>query len=164
MEKTVKINAYSAPAKSDTALELEHKQAQIAEERNKALELLKNITLLRENLKQEQARSAELENTINKLAGLEENRFAKFNAQFEEEKKKSLEHMHTIEQLRASLQQEQAKTAELTGRSSELAAKAQEIAALETKVAVLETKIKDLSGVISKISSIAEAAKVANGN
>lgn len=171
MDKTVKISAYSAPAKGAApqekpvmdrfvALELEQKQAQLDEERNKSLELLRNIVQLREGLKQEQAKSAELEakllqleDKLKKLAALEESQIAKRNAQIEEEKKYSLELMRTIEQLKEDIKQEKAKSLEIAHSGVELEAKLIEIAALESK-------IKDLSGVFGKIISIAESAKV----
>ena len=135
------------------ALELEQKQAQLDEERNKSLELLKNVVQLRESLKQEQAKSAEQEAKLNKLAALEEGQIAKRNAQIEEEKKYSLELMRTIEQLKEQLKQEKSRASEIAASGVQLEAKIQEITALKAK-------IKDLSGVLGKIVSIAEAAKV----
>lgn len=164
MDKTVKISAYSPPTKVGApqdkpamdrfaALELEQKQAQLDEERNKSLELLRNLVQLRESLKQEQARSAEQEVKLNKLAALEESQIAKRNAQIEEEKKYSLELMRTIEQLKEQLKQEKSRASEIAASGVQLEAKIQEITALKAK-------IKDLSGVLGKIVSIAEAAKV----
>jgi chromosome segregation ATPase len=164
MDKTVKISAYSPPTKVGApqdkpamdrfaALELEQKQAQLDEERNKSLELLRNLVQLRESLKQEQARSAEQEAKLNKLAALEESQIAKRNAQIEEEKKYSLELMRTIEQLKEQLKQEKSRASEIAASGVQLEAKIQEITALKAK-------IKDLSGVLGKIVSIAEAAKV----
>ena len=135
------------------ALELEQKQAQLDEERNKSLELLRNLVQLRESLKQEQARSAEQEAKLNKLAALEESQIAKRNVQIEEEKKYSLELMRTIEQLKEQLKQEKSRVSEIADSGVQLKAKIQEITALKAK-------IKDLSGVFGKIVSIAEAAKV----
>lgn len=135
------------------ALELEQKQAQLDEERNKSLELLRNLVQLRESLKQEQARSAEQEAKLDKLAALEESQIAKRNAQIEEEKKYSLELMRTIEQLKEQLKQEKSRASEIAASGVQLEAKIQEITALKAK-------IKDLSGVLGKIASIAEAAKV----
>jgi chromosome segregation ATPase len=164
MDKTVKISAYSPPTKVGApqdkpamdrfaALELEQKQAQLDEERNKSLELLRNLVQLRESLKQEQARSAEQEAKLNKLAALEESQIAKRNVQIEEEKKYSLELMRTIEQLKEQLKQEKSRASEIADSGVQLEAKIQEITALKAK-------IKDLSGVLGKIVSIAEAAKV----
>lgn len=158
MEKTVKLHAYAEPAKSDAAQE---KLAQdcgvlLAEERNKSLDLLKTIVQLRESLKQEQVKSAELEARINKLSVLEDSQLARKNAQLEEEKKKVLEYERTISELRNSLKQEQARTEGMADSSAELEAKTKELAALEAK-------IRDMSGVISKISSIALAAGSGDG-
>ena len=171
MDKTVKISAYSPPSKTVApqekpamdrfaALELEQKQAQLEEERNKSLELLKNVVQLRESLKQEQAKSLEqeaklvqLETKLNKLAALEETQIVKRNAQIEEEKKYSLELMRTNEQLKEQLKQEKSRSLEIADSGVQLEAKIQEVAALEAK-------IKDLSGVFGKIVSIAEAAKI----
>lgn len=167
MDKTVKISAYSPPAKGSVpqeniakdkivALELEQKQAQLDEERNKSLELLRSVVQLRENLKQEQAKNAELEAKLNKMAALEESQIVKRNAQIEEEKKHSLELMRSIEELKEELKQEQSRSAEIADSGVQLEAKLQEIA-------VLESKIKDMSAVLGKIISIAEAAKVVAG-
>lgn len=99
---------------------------------------------------------------------------AKKNAQLEEEKKKSLEHLKTIEQLRHSLKQEQAKTAEMAMKTAGLEAKIKELTELEAKAknageleaiakvkesAELEAKVKELSAALGKISSIAAAGK-----
>jgi chromosome segregation ATPase len=164
-DKTVKLPAYAEPAKSvvpqanlaghqNLSLELAKKDAQLAEEKSKTLELLKTIVQLRETLKLEQAKAADLEAKVNRLAVVEENQLAKKNALLEEERKKSLEQTRTIEQLRESLIQEQAKSAGVADRTAELEAKTKEIAALEAKV-------KDLSGALGKISSIAAAGKLA---
>lgn len=172
MDKTVKISAYSPPIKGVAhqekpatdrfaALELEQKQAQLEEERNKSLELLRNVVQLRESFKQEQVKSAELESKVEqledklkKLAALEESQNAKRNAQIEEEKKYSLELMRNIEDLKEKLKQEKSRSSEIADSGVQLEAKLQEIA-------VIEAKIKDMAGVFSEIISIAEAAKVA---
>lgn len=65
---------------------------------------------------------------------------AKMAALLEDEKSKSFEHLKTIVQLRESLKQEKAKTAELEGR------------------------IKDLHEVLDKISGIAAAGKAGGDN
>ncbi len=163
MDKTVKIRAYSDDAKKDIAQgpraeekdkssELIKMASQLEEERSKSLELLKEIVHLRESLKQEQAKSADLEAKLTRLAVVEENQLAKKNAQLEEEKNKSLEYMKTIEQLRESIKQDQARTAEMANRSVELEARTRELAALEAKV-------KDLTGALNMISRIAAAGK-----
>jgi methyl-accepting chemotaxis protein len=87
---------------------------------------------------------------------------AKKNAQLEEAKSKLLEHLKTIEQLRESLKQEQAKTAEMAKKTDVLEAKVKELAGLESnvkKVAELEAKVNELSEVLGKISGIAAAGK-----
>jgi chromosome segregation ATPase len=149
MDKTLKLHAYPDKAKSDVPQDnLAHKNAQLEEEKSKSLELLKTIVQLRESLKQEQAKTAEMEVKFNKLVVLEESQLAKKNAQLEEEKKKSLEQLRTIEQLRESIKQDQAKNAEIQAKAKELA--------------VLEAKVKDLSAVLSKISTIAATGKLDN--
>jgi len=76
---TIKIRAYAGKAAGDNAqsnlsaeqnnaLELVKRTAQLQEEKNKSLEHLKAIKLLRESLRQEQGRAAEMEKMI---AGLE---------------------------------------------------------------------------------------------
>ena len=129
------------------------KNAQLEEEKKKYLDQLKINEQLRESLIQEQAshadtakKSAELKSRLNRLAEVEENQLARKDAQLEEEKKKSLEYMQTIDQLRESIKQDQAKKIELAN-----------------KAAVLEAKVKELSVVLSKISSLAAGGKLDNG-
>lgn len=163
MDKTVKIRAYSDDVRSEApqanlakdkniSLEFAPKSAPVGEEKNSSPELLKTISLLRESLKQEQAKTADLEAKLNKLVELEEIQLARKNAQLEEEKNKSLEYLQTIELLRESIKQDQAKAA-TTNKSVELEAKSRE-------VAMLEAKVKDLSGLLGKIASIAAAGKL----
>ena len=86
----------------------------------------------------------------------------KKTAQLEEEKKKSLEYLKTIEQLRECLKQEQAKTAEMAEKIAGLEAKVKESVGLEAKAkefAELEAKVKELTEVLGKISGIAAAGK-----
>ncbi len=136
MEKTVKIRAYSGDAKSPAAqgnltedqnksLELSRKNALLEE---KSLDQLRIIEQLRESLKQEQAKMAEL---AKKTVGLDATALAVKDAQLEEEKSRSLENLKMIVQLRESLKQEQAKTAEMVKIISELEAKAKESDSLE---------------------------------
>jgi hypothetical protein len=164
MDKTVKLRAYDEAAKSDVpqakpaedksiALELAKKASLLEEEKIKSLELLKTIVQLRESLKQEKAKTAELDAKLTRLNALEESQLAKKNAQLEEEKKRSLEYMRTIEQLRESIKQDQARNAETEKKAAELEAKSKELA-------MLEAKVKDLSVVLNKISSIAVAGKL----
>lgn len=163
-DRTVKLRAYAEaaantvvpPAKpaevQGASAELAKKEAQLEEEKNRTLELLKTIVQLRESLKQEQAKSADLDAKLNRLAAVEENQLARKNAQLEEEKRQSLEQLSMIEQLRESLRQEQAKSAGAADRTAELEAKAKAVAALEARV-------RDLSVLLNKISNLAAAAK-----
>jgi hypothetical protein len=171
MDKTLKLRTYSGDGRNDAAqgnsgkdqgislelekktVELEKKTALLEEERSKSVELLKTIVQLRESLKQEQAKSADLEAKINKLATVEENHLARKSVQLEEERKLSLEYKTTIEQLRESIKQDQAKSAEMVNKFDELAAKTRELEELKAKV-------KDLTGVLGMVSRIAAAGKV----
>lgn len=86
----------------------------------------------------------------------------KKTALLEEEKRKSLEHLKTIEQLRESLKQEQAKTTVMAKKMVALEARTKELSGLETKaieLAEMEAKVKELTEILGKISSIAVAAK-----
>lgn len=190
MDKTVKIRAYSDDAKSDTprgnltedqniTLELAKKNFRLEEELKSSREHLTTIEQLRESLKQEQAKSAEmakksaeLEAKIREFSALDANELAKKNTQLEEEKRKSLEHLKMIEQLREGLKQEQAKTAEMEKKAAVFETKAKELAALEAKVkelpaleakvkdlVVWEAKAKELSEMLGKISNIAATGK-----
>jgi len=95
------------------------------------------------------------------------------NAQLEEERRKSLEHLQTIGELNECLKQEQAVTAEMKKKAAGLEARIKELAGLETKVkqlaeleakvihtAELEVKVKELTEALSKISIIAATGKV----
>ncbi|MDD5300474.1 MAG: hypothetical protein PHD65_08270 [Gallionella sp.] len=190
MDKTVKVRAYPDDAKSnvprsnltedqDKMVELVKKNALLEEENKKSREYLNTIEQLKESLKQEQVKTAEmaaktakLEAKVNDLAALEANDLAMKNAQIEEEKKKSLEHLKTIEQLRESLKQEQAKTAEMVKKTAGLEAKINELSGLEDKVKAvaeleakvkelpaLEAKVKELTDILGKISGIAATGK-----
>ena len=152
-DRTLKLRAYPEPAKSvvlqakpadgqDRSLELAKKEVQLEEEKNKTLELLKTIVQLRESLKQEQAKAADLEAKLNRLGTVEDNQLAKKNAQLEAEMKRSIALMSAIEQLRESLKQEQARSAGEVDRT-----------------AALEAKVRDLSALLGKISSLAAAGK-----
>ena len=141
MDKTFKLRAFTDVAKNDVekstvadenkAQQLARKDALLAEERSKSLELLKTIVQLRESLKQEQAKSAELQARLNKLDEVEENQLVKKNIQLEEEKKKSLEYMKMIEQLRESTRQEQEKSAEMARKLAEQQAQLGKLATVE---------------------------------
>lgn len=120
MEKTVKTHAFPDGAKSVVP------QNNLTEAQEKALEL------------------------------------AKKNALMAEEKSKLLEHLKTIEQMRESLKQEQARTAEMAKKAAGLEAKVKELSEQETqekKVAELEAKVKELTEALGKISGIAAAGK-----
>ncbi len=148
MDKTVKIRAFpddargSAPQGSpkedqDKALGLARKAAQLEE---KSLDQLRIIEQLKENLRQEQAKVAELSK---KTAGADAAALALKDAQLEEEKSRGLENLKTIVQLRESLKLEQGKTAEMVKIISELEAKvkgaaSQEASELAKKTAELE--------------------------
>ena len=160
VRKAAELEAKAKEFAALDANQLAKKTAQLEEEKNKALEQIKIIEQLRESLKQEQAKSAEmvmkasdLQAKLNKLAEVEENQLAKKNAQLEEEKKKSLEQVQMIEQLRESLKLEQAKSS--VDKTAELEAKTKE-------VAVLQAKVKDLAAMLTKISSIAVMGKSDN--
>lgn len=141
MDKTLKLRAYqdaenkkdseSKQKERDVALELEKKSALLQEEKSKTLDLLKTIVQLRESLKQEQDRASILEARLIKLDTVEENQLAKKNAQLEEEKKLSLEYMRTIEQLKATLKQEQEKSEEAQKKKTELEAKVNKLDEVE---------------------------------
>ena len=97
------------------------------------------------------------------------------NEQIEEERSRSLEHLKVIVQLRESLKQEQAKTAEALKKAAELEAKAKSVVAQETtelanKIAQLEeerNKSLELTKIIEQLretlkleqAKTAEAAK-----
>lgn len=134
MERTLKLRAYSEDQKNKTsgkpeqernlALELEKKSQLLEEEKSKSLDLLKTIVQLRESLKQEQVKSAELDTKLTKLNSVEENQLARKNAQLEEEQAKSQEYLKAIEQLKENLRHEEAKLAKLNSvEENELARK-----------------------------------------
>ncbi len=142
MDKTLKIRAYSDAARKDASKgnhaeeknksqELAKKEALLEEERNKSHDLLKTIVQLRESLLQEQTRSAELQAKVNKLDGVEENQLFKKNAQLEEEKKKSLEYVMTIKQLRESIKRDQAISAVMVKKTADLQAKLNKLDGVE---------------------------------
>ncbi|BBI98974.1 hypothetical protein FGKAn22_06670 [Ferrigenium kumadai] len=136
MEKTVKLRAYPDDAKNNApqgnqtedqgkSFELARKNALLEE---KSLDQLRIIEQLRESLKQEQTKVADL---AKKTAGVDTTVLAVKDAQLEEEKSRGLENLKTIVQLRESLKLEQAKTAEMVKIISELEAKVKEAASLE---------------------------------
>jgi hypothetical protein len=175
MERTLKLRTYTDAAKNadakdkpakerNIALELEKKTAHLEEERSKSIDLLKTIVQLRESLKHEQERSAVLEARVNKLDSVEENQLVKKNAQLEEEKKKSLEYMKTIQQLRESLKQEQDKSAQMSIRMAELDIKVNKLDAVEEsqlvkKNALLEEEKKKSLEYMNTIEQLRENLK-----
>ncbi|MDD2701465.1 MAG: hypothetical protein PHH36_09530 [Sideroxydans sp.] len=167
MDKTVKMRAYTDPGSGQPAskqkeidLELAARDAQLADERNKTLEQLKTIVQLREALKKEQARTAEVSQRVNELeSGLRQvtsssaNDLARKDAQLEAEMKRAVDAENQCKALQAQLQQEQAKLASMPDHTRMLEAKDKELAELKAK-------LQDVSGVLSKIISIAEAARL----
>lgn len=136
MEKTVKIRAYPDDAKDavpqgsltedqNKSVELARKNAMLEE---KSLDQLRIIEQLRESLKLEQARNAELQK---RTTGADATALALKDAQLEEEKSRGLENLKTIVQLRESVKQEQAKNAELAKILTELDAKMKDTASRE---------------------------------
>ncbi len=154
MDKTLKLRTYSDTAEKEVSpgkpekdqnipLELEKASALLAEERDKSHELLKTIVQLRESLKQEQAKTTELQARLNKLDEVEQNQLARKNAQLEEEKKKYLEQTKLNEQLRDSLKQEQASHAEMAKKVSELKFKLNKLADAEENQLVKKDTLLD---------------------
>jgi dsDNA-specific endonuclease/ATPase MutS2 len=68
---------------------------------------------------------------LNKLDEVEENQLVKKNIQLEGEKKKSLEYMRMIEQLRESTRQEQEKSAEMARKMAEQQAQLNKLTTVE---------------------------------
>ncbi len=64
------------------------------------------------------------------------------NAQLEDEKRKALDHLKTIEQLRDALKQEQARTAELAKNTG-----------------VLESRIREMYAALDKIAQVASLGR-----
>ena len=110
--------------------ELATRNVQVEEEKNKSLEHLKTIEQLRENLKQEQAKTAEMAKRADELQA----------------RTKSLE----------TLQEKVNEIPLLEARIRELAALEIKI----KEMAALEAKVKELGEALGKISSIAAAGKV----
>lgn len=167
MDKTVKLRAYTEPGSERLAskdkerdLELAARDAQLEDERNKSLEQLKTIVQLRESLKQEQARTAEASKRVNELeAGLKQLTasgaadLARKDAQLEAEMKRAVDAENKCKELQTKLKQEQDKLASMPDQTSLLEAKDKELVDLRAK-------LQDVTGVLSKIISIAEAAKL----
>jgi hypothetical protein len=175
MDKTLKLRAYqdaenkkaseSKQGKENNLVaELEKKSALLEEEKSKSLDLLKTIVQLRESLKHEQERAAVLETRLTKLDTVEGNQLAKKNAQLEEEKKLSLEYMRTIEQLRATLKQEQEQSVEVQRKKIELEAKVNKLDEVEEnqlakKNALLEDEKKKSTEYAQLVDQLRESIK-----
>jgi uncharacterized phage infection (PIP) family protein YhgE len=167
MDKTVKMRAYTDPGSAQPAskqkeidLELAARDAQLADERNKSLEQLKTIVQLREALKQEQVRTAEASKRVNELeSGLQQvsassaKELAHKATQLEAEIKKAADAEGKCKELQAQLKQEQDKLSNMPDQSRLLEAKDKELADLKAR-------LQDMGGVLGKIISIAEAAKL----
>ncbi len=85
---------------------------------------------------------------------------AKKTAQLQEEKKKSVEHLKTIESLQDIIKQEQGRSAELAKIVASLEEKLKELSGPGSnvqRIAELEARVKELSGMIGEISVIAAA-------
>ncbi|MBU1424322.1 MAG: hypothetical protein KKH12_15085 [Gammaproteobacteria bacterium] len=118
--------------------QLVKKNAQLEEEKKHSLEYMRTIQQLRESLQQEQEKSArmaatmaELESKANEVDAVEEEQLPKENTLLEEEKKKSLEYIQTIEQLRENQKQELEKSAQMVNRIAELESKVNKMDAVE---------------------------------
>jgi hypothetical protein len=182
MEKTVKIRAYPGENKGDipkenpvddksSSLHLAMKDAQLEEEKSRTLENLKTIVQLRESLKQEQEKNAELVKSVadlrgklNKLASVEENQLVKKNAQLEDEKRKSSEQLQAIELLKESLKEEKDKNVLLTVNSADLHAKLNKLSEVEEnqlirKNTLLEDEKKKSIGYLKEIEQLKENVK-----
>lgn len=196
MDKTVKIRAYAAGTESvavqsantgDKNSQELIMQAQLEDERSRSLEHLKTIVQLRESLKQEQSKTAELANKVSELeakmhgsSAQESSELAKKNALLDEEKKHALDMMRMIEQLRENLKQEQAKAAEFTKTNSLLeeekkrsldmlkmveqlreSLKQEQMKTAETagRISAQDARIKELGDALGKISVIASIVK-----
>jgi phage-related minor tail protein len=126
--------------------------------------LLKTIVHLRESLKQEQERATLLETRLIKLDTVEGNQLARKNAQLEEEKKLSLEYMRTIEQLRATLKQEQEQSVEVQRKKIELEAKVNKLDEVEEnqlakKNVLLEEEKKKSTDYAQLVDQLRESIK-----
>lgn len=169
MDKTVKIRAYvepaaqpagAAPLTKEQALEFAVLQERLQEERDKSLEQLKTIVQLRETVKLEQAKATEAEKRANQAqAALQQAQSAVSEAQrhaqerLDGEMKKMVEAEARNQQLQAQLAQLQAK---LDGMADQAAA----MQAKDKEVAELRTKLQELVGVLSKVGSLIDVARL----
>lgn len=151
MDKTVKIRAYSEATTANVpqgnltedqnnAVELVKKSSQLEEEKQKSSEYLKTIEQLRDSLKQEQAKMAEI---AKKATALNANDLAIKDAQLEEEKSRTLENLKTIVQLRESLKQEQASTAGMAQKITELESKINTSSTVAEELAIKSARLEE---------------------
>lgn len=179
MDRTIKLRAFSGEENgegkksnlSEEQQKLLELSAQLEEEKSRSLENLKTITQLREGLKQEQAKTADLSGKLSELetrikntpeVKVDEEAVKKVQLQLEEEKNRVLEQTKKIEQLQESLKREQSRTDEMTFKLAEQEGKMKEVAALEIRVKELEgmeAKVKEMGDALSKISGLASVTK-----
>jgi hypothetical protein len=137
-DKSAMLTARLTKLDSVEENQLVRKNAELEDEKKKSLEYMKEIQHLKESLKQEQEKSAQmskkmagLETKVNKLDSVEESQLVKKNTLLEEEKKKSLEYVKTIEQLRESHKRELEKSAQVLNKMAELEAKVNKMDSVE---------------------------------
>jgi predicted nucleic acid-binding Zn-ribbon protein len=172
MDKTLKMPVYNdgstkteepqvkAVKERDYEFELAKRDALLEEERSKSMDLLKTIVQLRESLKQEQIKTSEIvkkaadiENLMRESSARDQKELSVKTAQLDEEMKRSHELMRSIEQLKDTIKQEQAKKVGGVDLTAALEAKTKEAAALDAKV-------KELNATLGKIAGIAAAGKL----
>ncbi len=171
MDKTVKIRAYVEPAAlpagaasltKEQALEFTVLQERLQEERDKSLEQLKTIVQLREAVKQEQAKAVEAEKRANQAqAAMQQAQSAVSEAQRRAQERLDGEMKKTVE-AESRTQQLQAQLAQLQARLDGLADQAAAMQAKDKEVVELRTKLQELVGVLSKVGSIIDAARLAS--
>lgn len=158
MDRTLKMRAFAAEAakaqqsnEHNLSLELAKRDALLEEEKKKSSEYQLMINQLRESLKLEQTRTAEMvkkktemENKVKELSSVDHGEMAKKNAEIDELQQKVVENVRVIMQLRESNKQEQARTAEMIRQKSEL-----------------DAKLKEQSEVLAKIASLAASGRSA---
>lgn len=158
MDRTLKMRAFAAEAakvpqsnEQNLSLELAKRDALLEEEKKKSSEYQLMINQLRESLKLEQTRTAEMvkkktemENKVKELSSVDSGEMAKKNAEIDELQQKVVENVRVIMQLRESNKQEQARTAEMIRQKSEL-----------------DAKLKEQSEVLAKIASLAASGRPA---
>jgi hypothetical protein len=184
MEKTVKIRAYADANKGNlsktklsdeksNSLEIEKKDALLEEEKSRSLEHIKTIVLLRENLKKEQEKNAdlsisvfELQAKLNKLSSVEDNQLVKKNTLLEEEKKRSADQLKVIESLRENIKHEQVIKTKFAESEADLRAKLNNLTTIEDnqlvkKNAELEYEKKKSLELSKSVEQLKENLKLA---